>query len=84
MLELVSWWVLTDVLQINNPAPDFLPCDLVSYNLAYKPPGDLRNTGGHITVEAAGATHGFLTTYLGSDQSELGTPELTMKGPLKI
>jgi hypothetical protein len=74
---------VTDVLQINNPAPDFLPCDLVSYNLAYKPPGELQNTGGHITVEAAEATHGFLTTYLGSDQSELGIPELAMKGPLR-
>jgi hypothetical protein len=70
-------------LQINNSAPNFLPCDLVTYNLAYKPPGELQNTGGHITVEAAEATHGFFNTYLGSDQSELGCPELTMKGPLR-
>ncbi|KAG0650793.1 Flavin-monooxygenase glucosinolate S-oxygenase 3 [Hyphodiscus hymeniophilus] len=69
--------------KINNPAPDFLPCDLVSYNLAYKPPGELQNTGGHITVEAAEATHGFLNTYFGSDQSELGHQELAMKGPLR-
>lgn len=55
----------------------------MSYNLAYKPPGGLQNTGGRITVEAAEATHGFLNTYLGSDQSELGYSELAMKGPLR-
>ena len=55
----------------------------MTYNLASKPPGELRNTGGHITVEAAEATHGFLNTYVGSDQSELGYSELAMKGHLR-
>jgi len=68
--------------QIFNPAPEFLPCDLVTYNLDYKPPGELQNTGGHVTVEAAEATHGFLGTYLGSDQREYD-PALTLNGSVK-
>ena len=55
----------------------------MTYNLSYKPPGELQNTGGRISVEAAEATHSFLNMYLGSDQSELGYTELTMKGPLR-
>ena len=55
----------------------------MTYNLEYKPPGEVKNTGGHITIEAAEATNNFLGTYLGSDQSELGYPALAMKGPIR-
>lgn len=32
-----------------NPAPEFLPLDLVSYNLEVRPTGPLMNTSGIIT-----------------------------------
>jgi hypothetical protein len=65
-------------LKITNPAPSFLPVDLVTYNLGVKPPGELQNTGGHISTEAAGMTHGFMHGFIGTDQSEYGS-HITMK-----
>ena len=54
--------------------------DLIAYNLAAKPAGPLENTSGHITLEAANRTHGFMKSVLGGDQSDLGVPELVMTG----
>jgi hypothetical protein len=55
-----------------NRSPTFLPLDLVSYNLGWRPPGKVQNTSGHITPEAAALTHGFMETYIGNIQPELG------------
>jgi len=66
-----------------NPAPTFLPLDLVAYNLGIRPPGPVENTSGHITEAAAEISYGFLTTCTGSDQSELGVPDLTISAEVK-
>jgi hypothetical protein len=57
-----------------------VPVDLVSYNLEYRPEGPVKNTSGHITPEAATTTHGFMNAYLGTDQSEFGSPYLAIQG----
>lgn len=54
--------------------------DLVSYNIGARPPGPISNTSGHITLEAAATTHGFLKNFIGTDQSEFGAPEIFMEG----
>ncbi|KAG9245656.1 flavin-containing monooxygenase-like protein [Calycina marina] len=66
----------------NNPAPTFLPLDLVSYNLEARPKGELSNTSGHITEAIAGATHTFMEQHLGSDQGYLGQ-EFTITGGVR-
>jgi hypothetical protein len=38
------------------------------------------NTSGDITTEGANLTHSFMEKYIGSDQSDLGVPVLSMKG----
>jgi hypothetical protein len=67
------------ILQVNH-APTFLPVDLVMYNLGWRPPGPLQNQSGHIAIEKATITHGFMNKYIGSDQSDLGASELAMVG----
>jgi len=57
-----------------------VPVDLVAYNLGYRPEGPVQNTSGHITVEAAQRTHSFMSAYLGTDQSEFGSPYLAIQG----
>jgi hypothetical protein len=52
------------------------------YNLAWRPPGSVQNTSGHITPEAANITNNFMKTYIGSDQSNLGTDHVAMKGDI--
>ena len=66
-------------MQVNH-APTFLPVDLVAYNLGWRPPGPLSNQSGHISIEGAAATHDFLNKYIGSDQSDIGVPELALVG----
>ncbi|EPE28099.1 FAD/NAD(P)-binding protein [Glarea lozoyensis ATCC 20868] len=76
-------WVTTpNGEKIQNPATPFLPCDLVTYNLTFKPPGKLQNTSGHISEEAAVKTHGFLEGYIGTDQTEFGS-NLSMTGDVR-
>jgi hypothetical protein len=60
-----------------NRSPTFLPLDLVSYNLGWRPPGKVQNTSGHITPEAAALTHGFMETYIGNVQPELEQFQIT-------
>lgn len=55
-----------------------LPLDMVSYNIGWRPAGPIQNTSGHITPEAARRTAGFMQTYIGSNQSEFGAPELAV------
>ncbi|KAI1412532.1 FAD/NAD(P)-binding domain-containing protein [Hypoxylon sp. FL1857] len=50
-------------------APEFLPCDLPSYNLANRPQ-PLANTQGHISVDAARTLNSIYRSVLGSNQSE--------------
>jgi hypothetical protein len=61
-----------------NHSPQFLPLDLVSYNLGWRPPGPIQNTSGHITPEAAKLTHGFMNTHIGTNQTDLGVRILGM------
>ncbi|KAF7959576.1 hypothetical protein EAE96_001192 [Botrytis aclada] len=66
--------------KVANPAPKFLPLDLVMYNLGWKPPGPIKNSSGHISPEMARTTNGFLNNYLGTDQSGIGTDHLAIAG----
>ncbi|TVY36306.1 hypothetical protein LSUB1_G005863, partial [Lachnellula subtilissima] len=64
----------------SNNSPSFLPVDLVSYNLGWRPEGPVQNNSGCISPEAANMTHNFMNTYLGTDQSEFGSPYLAIQG----
>ncbi|KAI9642311.1 hypothetical protein NHQ30_009113 [Ciborinia camelliae] len=70
--------------KISNPAPTFLPLDLVTYNIGWKPPGPLENSSGHISPEAAKITNDFMTNYLGTDQSGIGTDHLAITGDVRF
>ncbi|EDO00046.1 hypothetical protein SS1G_02905 [Sclerotinia sclerotiorum 1980 UF-70] len=68
---------------IPNPAPTFLPLDLVTYNIGRKPAGPLKNSSGHISPEVAKMTNNFMTNYLGTDQSGIGTDHLAIAGDVR-
>jgi hypothetical protein len=72
LIFLHFWKFELILLQEKNLSPTFLPLDLVNYNLAWRPPGPVQNTSGHITPEAAKITHNFMQTYIGTDQVDLG------------
>ncbi|KAL2072666.1 hypothetical protein VTL71DRAFT_12009 [Oculimacula yallundae] len=55
-----------------NRSPNFLPLDLVSYNIGWRPEGAVKNTSGHVTTEQAALTNGFMQTCIGNDQMEFG------------
>lgn len=66
-----------------DPAPSFLPIDLVLYNLAKRPPGEIKNNSGHISREAAAIINTHLQSSVGSDQSDFGVqPTLAIRGDL--
>jgi hypothetical protein len=67
-------------MQKTNAAPEFLPLDLVNYNIGWRPQGPIQNTSGHISEDGAQMTHGFMNTYIGTDQAEYGAPVLGIKG----
>ncbi|ESZ91003.1 hypothetical protein SBOR_8607 [Sclerotinia borealis F-4128] len=69
--------------KIQNSAPTFLPLDLVTYNIGWKPPGPLKDSSGHISPEAAKITNDFMNNYLGTDQSEIGTDHLAIAGDVR-
>ncbi|KAH7417413.1 flavin-containing monooxygenase-like protein [Cadophora sp. MPI-SDFR-AT-0126] len=69
-------------VKIKNRSPNFLPLDLVSYNIGWRPEGTVQNTSGHITTEAAALTHGFMETHIGTDQTQYG-PALGVIGETK-
>ncbi|CZT04718.1 related to FMO1 Flavin-containing monooxygenase [Rhynchosporium agropyri] len=71
-----------DGVKEKNRSPNFLPLDLVSYNIGWRPEGVVKNSSGHITTEAAALTHGFMETYTGTNQSEFG-PALAISGGTK-
>ncbi|TAQ87296.1 hypothetical protein B7494_g4397 [Chlorociboria aeruginascens] len=67
------------VQKIPNPSSTFLPIDLITYNLTWRPPGPITNTSGHISASSAQQTHTFFQTYVGNNQSSYG-PCLTIAG----
>ncbi|CAD6445876.1 5993d270-f887-46f7-a901-d9cc355e06dd [Sclerotinia trifoliorum] len=69
--------------KIPNPAPTFLPLDLITYNIERKPPGPLKNSSGHISPEVAKMTNDFMANYLGTDQSGIGTDHLAITGHVR-
>ncbi|KAH7364094.1 flavin-containing monooxygenase-like protein [Rhexocercosporidium sp. MPI-PUGE-AT-0058] len=62
-----------DGVKEKNRSPNFLPLDLVSYNIGWRPEGTVQNTSGHITTDAAALTHGFMETHTGTKQTEFGS-----------
>ncbi|KAJ5032349.1 uncharacterized protein L3040_008955 [Drepanopeziza brunnea f. sp. 'multigermtubi'] len=72
-------FVEVDGKKEKNRAPEFLPVDLVTYNIGWRPEGPVANSSGHITAEAAVITHAFMESYIGSDQSDFG-PDLAVVG----
>jgi hypothetical protein len=55
-----------------HQAPDFLPGDLVLYNLTRRGEGDISAFNGPVSEERAPKTHEFLRSLLGGDYSDLG------------
>jgi hypothetical protein len=64
-------YTIADKLQRFDPAPTFLPLDLIMYNLAKRPPGPIKNNSGHVTRERASFTNQYLRSIVGTDQSDL-------------
>lgn len=59
-----------------NPAPSFLPIDLVLFNLSRRGDGEITAAIDTVPPEKARKGHEFLRASLGGDQSEFGYPEL--------
>lgn len=59
-----------------NPAPQFLPLDLVLYNLSRRGGEEITASIATVPPEKAKKGHEFLRSTLGGDQSEFGYPEL--------
>ncbi|KAI1873088.1 uncharacterized protein JN550_003341 [Neoarthrinium moseri] len=57
------------ILVPDATAPPFLPCDLPAYNKAVRPQ-PLKNTQGHISVDAAKAFNLIYQSVLGTDQED--------------
>lgn len=55
-----------------NPAPSFLPLDLVLYNLTRRGGGEITASITTVPPEKAKKGHQFLRTVIGSDQTDLG------------
>ncbi|KAI0586917.1 Pyr-redox-3 multi-domain protein [Pyrenophora tritici-repentis] len=62
-----------------NPAPKFLPIDLILYNLSRRGAGEISAAITTIPPEKAQKGHDFLRASLGGDQSDVGRPELVYK-----
>jgi hypothetical protein len=61
----------SDKLQRFDPAPTFLPLDLIMYDFTKRPPGPIKNNSGHVTRENAGFVNQYLESMVGTDQSDL-------------
>jgi hypothetical protein len=70
-LSFMYFCKIADKWQKFNPAPTFLPLDLVMYNLEKRPPGPIKNNSGHVTHERAIFTNQYLESIVGTDQSDL-------------
>src|SRR5277367_1468828 len=62
---------IAEMLQRFDPAPTFLPLDLIMYNLAKRPPGPIKNNSGHVTRERTLFMNEYLQSMVGTDQSDL-------------
>lgn len=57
-------------------SPDFLPLDLVLYNISRRGQGTISATNGPVPPEKAKKGHEFIRSVIGGDQRELGHAEL--------
>ena len=62
-----------------NPAPKFLPIDLILYNLSRRGTGEISAAITTVPPEKAQKGHEFLRANLGGDQSDVARPELVYK-----
>ncbi|KAF2854481.1 hypothetical protein T440DRAFT_234449 [Plenodomus tracheiphilus IPT5] len=65
--------------QDSETAPKFLPLDLVLYNLSRRGNGEISAATTTVPPEKARKGHEYMRSLLGSDQSDLGFPELVYK-----
>jgi len=64
----------------SNPAPHFLPLDMILYNLSRRGGGEISAAITTVPPEKAAKGHQFLRSIIGSDQSDLGHPTLVSDG----
>ncbi|KAJ4987833.1 hypothetical protein SVAN01_06713 [Stagonosporopsis vannaccii] len=62
--------------QDNNPAPSFLPLDLVLYNLSRREEGQISASITTVPPEKAKKGHEFMRSVIGGDQQEYGNEAL--------
>ena len=60
-------------------APQFLPLDLVLYNLSRRGEGAISASNGKVPPEKAKKGHDFIRSCIGSDQRDLGSAELVYR-----
>ncbi|KAF2280792.1 uncharacterized protein EI97DRAFT_8519 [Westerdykella ornata] len=60
-------------------APDFLPLDLVLYNLSRRGDGLISTSNGPVPPEKAKKGHEFIRSVIGGDQRDLGREELVYR-----
>lgn len=65
------FWAVPTYLPANDQPGSFLPLDIVMYDLARRPPGDIQYALGPITPDRASLVHTYFETLLGSDQSDV-------------
>jgi Pyridine nucleotide-disulphide oxidoreductase len=65
------FWAVPTYLPANDQPGSFLPLDIVMYDLARRPPGDIQYALGPLTPERANVVHKYFSALLGSDQSDV-------------
>ncbi|KAE8549477.1 hypothetical protein EYB25_007999 [Talaromyces marneffei] len=65
------FWAVPTYLPANDQPGSFLPLDIVMYDLARRPPGDIQYALGPVTTERANMVHAYFESLIGSDQSDM-------------
>ncbi|OKL60201.1 hypothetical protein UA08_04601 [Talaromyces atroroseus] len=65
------FWAVPTYLPANDQPGSFLPLDIVMYDLARRPPGDIQYSLGPLTSERANMVHSYFKSLIGSDQSDV-------------
>lgn len=65
------FWAVPTYLPANDQPGSFLPLDIVMYDLARRPPGDIQYSLGPLTSDRARIVHNYFESLIGSNQSDV-------------
>lgn len=71
-------YALPPFVPANADCRAFLPLDLKLYDLSRRPPGDISGNAGRVADAVKNMIHDAMQTTIGGNQSDLGSPALTI------